>query len=166
MRLLGILSEEQIQSLNFSALASFWQSELGQDLSKQGPQVNREMPFTARFTRTELVNLKIPIDDSLEDSEYVTVQGIVDLVIVFEEAIWIVDFKTDQLVTEEAMNERAQAYRPQLELYRSALSRLFQKPVQKGSPLLPQQPTSCRGFVLVRLLSGLLREDPALLLFR
>jgi ATP-dependent helicase/nuclease subunit A len=49
-------------------------------------------------------------------------------VVLLEDQIWLVDFKTDA-VPAGLLNERVGVYRPQLALYSQALSRIYRRPV-------------------------------------
>ena len=55
-------------------------------------------------------------------------QGVADVCFETAEGLVIADFKTDRLAAGEAL-QRAQRYRPQLEAYSRALSRVLEKPV-------------------------------------
>jgi len=62
--------------------------------------------------------------------EFVVVQGIADLVVLLDEEIWLLDFKTDDVKGTE-LQARAQEYEPQLRLYALALERIYQRPVTR-----------------------------------
>ena len=47
-----------------------------------------------------------------------------------EDGLTVIDFKTDR-VTAESAAQRAETYRGQLETYRMALERIFQRPVKE-----------------------------------
>ncbi|MFM2082650.1 MAG: helicase-exonuclease AddAB subunit AddA, partial [Verrucomicrobiota bacterium] len=128
----GILSTEEFATLDFGALADFWQSEFGQRVRRAPAQnVHRELPFTARMTATDLRELDLlPANSELPDDEFVTVQGAVDLAVIFPgKEIWLVDFKTDA-VDEAALDARTEKYRQQLLLYARALARIYRAPVR------------------------------------
>ena len=55
------------------------------------------------------------------------VEGVIDVVFEESDTISVVDFKTD-MVTEDALKERAEAYRNQMETYRAAVARACGKP--------------------------------------
>ena len=57
-------------------------------------------------------------------------QGVVDCAILEEDGITVLDFKTDR-VTKETVTSTANRYRPQLETYAEALSRIYEKNVKK-----------------------------------
>ena len=56
------------------------------------------------------------------------VQGIADLVVILENEIWLLDFKTDQIEQSE-LPDKVKTYAPQLKLYAKALARIYRKPV-------------------------------------
>ena len=58
-------------------------------------------------------------------------QGVADLAVISPEEIWLLDFKTDQ-VDKKDLNARVAAYRPQIELYALALSRIYRRPVTQS----------------------------------
>ncbi len=74
-----------------------------------------------------IIGAKTP--PGLED-EFVVVQGVADLVVLLPGEIWLVDFKTDEIKSEE-LTERRRLYEPQLKLYAAALSRIYSRPVDK-----------------------------------
>ena len=55
-------------------------------------------------------------------------QGVADVCFETAEGLVVADFKTDRIAPGEAP-QRAQRYRPQLEAYSRALSRVLEKPV-------------------------------------
>ncbi len=61
--------------------------------------------------------------------DHVLVRGIVDGILSVADGIDIVDFKTDA-VDPEAVAARAERYRPQMDLYARAMSRLWRRPVR------------------------------------
>ncbi|MFM2082332.1 MAG: hypothetical protein RL380_1023, partial [Verrucomicrobiota bacterium] len=127
-----MMTSEELAVLDFAALADFWQSEFGQRVRKQSPElIHRELPFTARMKTADLRELDLlPANSTLTDDEFVTVQGAVDLAVIFPgQEIWLLDFKTDDL-DETQLEARAEKYRQQLLLYARALARIYQVPVR------------------------------------
>jgi ATP-dependent helicase/nuclease subunit A len=121
-----ILSPEQAEALDFNAIAAFWTSPAGQKILSASADVHREIPFSARFTRDDLV--KVELATSLPEGEFVVVQGTIDLAVIRSDEMWILDFKTDAL-KESDVTFALNNYAPQLRLYASALSRIYQRPV-------------------------------------
>lgn len=125
-----VLSAAQADSLDFDGLTRFWQSETGAQLQAHAAAVRRELPFTARFEAGALAELGLTEFSAVGPGEFVIVQGVIDLAVVLPEEIWILDFKTDHFpVTQLA--EKTNLYRPQLELYAQAISRIHSRPVTR-----------------------------------
>jgi len=127
----GLISAEQIAALDFSGLAKFWRSGIGQRIRNQARNVKRELAFTARFGVVELQALICAATEfniSFASDEFVVVQGVADLVVLLPEEIWLVDFKTD-LVTPAELAAKTRNYEPQLKLYAFALARIYGRSV-------------------------------------
>ena len=62
--------------------------------------------------------------------EFVIVQGVIDLLVVTPEEIWVLDFKTDHFAEQE-LEAKARLYRPQLSLYAQAIARIYGRPVTR-----------------------------------
>ena len=58
-------------------------------------------------------------------------QGVVDCAIVEPAGITVLDFKTDR-VTPETLEETAERYKDQVEIYKEALERIYNKKVTKA----------------------------------
>ena len=128
MREAGVLSGEEVAALNFEGLLSFWMSELGRRIRAHPEEVQREMPFTARFTPAALAELHLSAPAASLAGEFVVIQGYIDLAVVRPDQIWLLDFKTDA-VTEQSLAEKLEKYASQLNLYGRALEQIFARPV-------------------------------------
>lgn len=124
----GFLSAAEAAALDLKALERFWQSELGRAIRMNTPAVQRELPFTARFSPADLKVAGLPVNPGLPPDEFVVVQGVIDLAVVLPGEIWLVDFKTDQ-ITGGKVEEKVELYSPQLKLYSMALERIYRRPV-------------------------------------
>ena len=116
----GFITRQQADLVPCERLASFFTSPLGQRL-RSGKNVLREFKFSI-------------LDDAEAygpglEGEKVLLQGVVDCALIEEDGITILDFKTD-FVTEETVGAAAERYRPQVESYAGAMSRIYQKPVK------------------------------------
>jgi ATP-dependent helicase/nuclease subunit A len=118
----GSLTETEAAHLDPDALAHFWSSQLGQRI-RSAQDVRRELPFTARFDCSELTTLGLATGE-VPAGEFIVIQGVADLAVLLKNEIWLVDFKTDD-VSGQAVNERAEQYRPQLAAYAAALERIY-----------------------------------------
>ncbi len=122
------LTGQQVALLDLPGVARFWESPIGIRIRNHPPRVLRELPFTARFSTEELARLLRQPPEASLDGEFVVIQGVADLVVLLEDQIWLVDFKTDA-VPIGLLDERVAFYRPQLALYSQALSRIYRRPV-------------------------------------
>ena len=139
----NLLSPEQCACLDLDTLAAFWRSEPGCQLLDQAPALRRELAFTARLDAAELARMGAAAFAEAGAGEFVVVQGVVDLAAMLPGEIWLLDFKTDHFPAAE-LSERIKLYRPQIELYAAALSRIYQRPVtRRWLHFLAHRHTAC-----------------------
>ncbi|MBQ3069583.1 MAG: PD-(D/E)XK nuclease family protein, partial [Clostridia bacterium] len=91
------------------------------------PLLLREFPFAIERPVTDFASADTLPPDAR--TETVLVQGIVDAVFEENGELVIVDYKTDRVKTADELVLR---YRPQLEVYKAALSRALQRPVARS----------------------------------
>ena len=120
---LGILHPQYGALVNVKQIADFFQTDIGIQL-RTHHEVLREFKFSV-------------LEDSnrhFEDvaDEQILLQGVVDCALLDDDGIIVLDFKTDR-VTEASVATVAEGYRPQVEAYAQALSRIFQKPIKAAS---------------------------------
>jgi len=124
----GDFSPEAAVVLDLEGIARFWSGAVGQGILARRSGVLREVPFTARFSPTELAVLGGVSMAGNGADEFVVVQGVADLLVVLEAELWLLDFKTDD-VGADGLEAKAALYRPQLRLYAAALSGIYGRPV-------------------------------------
>jgi ATP-dependent helicase/nuclease subunit A len=115
--------------LNHDGIAQFWASDVGRRFIGELPHLHRELPFTARFATNELRDLGLAAE-ALPPDEYVVVQGVADIVVILPEEIWLLDFKTDEVIR-EALADKVKFYEPQLNAYSAALGRIYRRKVTR-----------------------------------
>ncbi len=123
-----ILSADECAALDLNAVAAFWSSKPGRQIQAKVDNVRRELAFTAKFSPAELAEITGAKAEAGLENEFVVVQGVADLVVLLPEEIWLVDFKTDQVRTDE-LPEKIRLYEPQLKLYACALGKIYSRPV-------------------------------------
>ena len=116
----GFLSDDQGEIVDSFKLADFFATDIGQKLCR-GTAHLREFKFS-------ILDDGSHYGEGLED-EKVLLQGVVDCALLEDDGITILDFKTDR-ISESALVERVQVYRPQVEIYAEALSRIYELPVK------------------------------------
>ena len=121
MRAQRKLTEEQAKAADAYAIVRFLRSDLAARIRKS-KQVEREYRFS----------LLRPVRDfsSLDADDSVLLQGVVDCFFEEDGELVVVDFKTDH-VSRAQLDERAEHYRPQLEAYSMALTRVMGKKVKE-----------------------------------
>ena len=117
----GFLTSEQGELVDYGQLVRFFATNLGQRL-RTSPNVLREFKFSILEDGTAF-------DPELV-GEKVLLQGVVDCALMDQDGITVMDFKTDR-VTEDTVFGVAERYRPQVEAYANALSRIFEKNVKQ-----------------------------------
>ena len=121
MRVQRKLTDEQVEAVDVRAIVRFLQSLLAERI-RASKQVEREYRFS----------LLRPVRDFavVNSDDEVLLQGVVDCFFEEDGELVVVDFKTDR-VTSAQLEERAEHYRPQLEAYSMALSRVTGKRVKE-----------------------------------
>ena len=117
----GFLTSLQREAIDAGKLAAFWQSELGRAMCR-ARECRREFKFS----------LLVPAQDYYPglEGEEILLQGVIDAWFVGEDGLTVLDFKTDQVRPGEE-RARAEEYRPQLEAYGKALSRILGREVRR-----------------------------------
>lgn len=121
------LSSIQGTAVQIALLNNFFQSDIGKELASMEPgKAKREFPFSIMVKASDVMG-------SDASDEEVLLQGIIDLFVVEDSGIKLYDFKTDYVATKEDEEAKVATYRPQLEMYASALERIFDVPVVEKS---------------------------------
>ena len=115
------LTDEQTEAVDVPALVRFLQSSLAARI-RAGKGVEREYRFSLLRPARDFA--------AVDSDDAVLLQGVVDCFFEEDGALVVVDFKTDR-ITRAEVDERAERYRPQLEAYSLALSRVMEKPVKE-----------------------------------
>ena len=115
-----LLTREQAEAVDRQAIRRFLSSPLAARL-RRADQIEREYRFSLLQPGNDYF-------DGLDSGEEVLLQGVVDLFAVKDGTVTVVDFKTDY-VTEETLEEKVSAYRPQLSAYSAALEQILELPV-------------------------------------
>ena len=115
----GAITEATAEHIEIESIIAFFQSNLGQIALDAKNTVCREWPLT----------FALPASDFRDSSdELIVVQGIIDMLVQTPQGLAVIDFKTDNVSTEQAQ-ERAMVYRRQLELYSRAASAILKSKI-------------------------------------
>ncbi len=110
----GVISNEAARCIDADSITAFFESEPGKLAIDETNIVEREWPFTYAMEAGE--------------GEKIVVQGIIDMLVKTNDGLWIIDFKTDHVNTEQ-IQQRAENYRGQLELYGKAAETILKSKV-------------------------------------
>lgn len=105
-----------------SGIAAFFETEIGKKL-RNGAKCLREFKFS-------ILDNGIYYDPQLGD-ERILLQGVIDCAILEPDGIIILDFKTDK-VNEQTLEKTVDRYRPQVQTYAQALSRIYETQVKQS----------------------------------
>jgi len=119
----GILTGEDCLAVDEGSIEWFATTRLAAAIRRAGTAYRREFKYIA----TEPTTYFDPSVGPAADDD-VLVRGIVDGILPRREGLDIVDFKTDAVAGGEIAG-RAERYRPQVELYARAMSRIWRRPV-------------------------------------
>jgi len=116
-----LLTEAQSEAVDFSALERFLASKLAEEI-RMSRRVLREYRFTLLMDARDY-------DPAANGEDRILLQGVVDCCFEAEQGFVVVDFKTDNVWSEEEVAQRAERYRSQLETYSHALEQVLEQPV-------------------------------------
>ena len=119
----GFLSPREAQAVNLSAVERLFRSPLGKRMLAADEPL-REFRFSLLLDAGGLY--------PGAEGEELLLQGVVDCCLEEDGALVLIDYKTDNVRTEEEIAARAERYRGQLTAYRDALTRILGKPVKEG----------------------------------
>jgi len=123
-----VLDSEEALAVDPAAIAWFFgESTLGREISAAGGRFRREVVFLSSEAARD-------VDPHLarDVEETVVVRGAIDGVLLRDDGLVVVDYKTDRVAPVE-IEARAAAYEPVIRLYARAAERLFRRPVLSTS---------------------------------
>ncbi|RYL95628.1 helicase-exonuclease AddAB subunit AddA [Sporolactobacillus sp. THM7-4] len=126
-----ILTCEQENSLDYEAVSGFLKSSAGKKM-RFADKVTRECPFSLVIDADKVYPDWGHV--TAQEGEKVLVQGVIDCIIEDSEGIMLLDYKTDHLSSRfpdlaAAKKELIRRYRLQLALYRTAIEKIWKRPV-------------------------------------
>ncbi len=116
------ISEKEAEAINRESVLAFFKS-YAYGIILKANETHKEYRFISKVPACELNN-----DINADSCEYSIVQGVADCVVINDDGIVIIDYKTDS-ATDEAYYKNE--YSRQLQMYSKALSQIFKKPVLK-----------------------------------
>ncbi|MYL38599.1 helicase-exonuclease AddAB subunit AddA [Halobacillus litoralis] len=122
-----IIRREEADAVDPQAVADFFQTSVGA-VVLEAETMEREIPFSLTLPAHEVY-----AKWETETEEQVFIQGVIDVVIPYEDGWMILDYKSDQIPEqgENVTQKLADRYRTQLGLYKTALEKIWKQPVRK-----------------------------------
>ncbi|MBO4714748.1 MAG: PD-(D/E)XK nuclease family protein, partial [Verrucomicrobia bacterium] len=125
----GLLTEEVASSISAEEISRFWQTDLAKDILRKWEYVQREVSFSIRLTAEQFTSMGI--ESGIEGTdETLVIQGVIDLMMIDENEIWLLDYKSDQ-ITADNIQSKIKSYLPQVRLYTYALESIYKLPVTR-----------------------------------
>jgi len=122
----GAMTEAVAEHIETESIITFFESELGRMALNVENVVWCEWPFTFALPASEFTDSSDKRQATSD--ELIVVQGIIDMLVQSPQGLAVIDFKTDNVNTEQAQ-ERAMVYREQLELYSRAASAILKSKI-------------------------------------
>lgn len=124
-----ILTKEEATVIDTEAIVTFFTTDIGSALIS-AQEVYREVPFSLSLPASQVYSTW-----ESETDEQVLVQGVIDCVIPSDYGWMIIDYKTDTIdkeVTDKVVEQLADRYNLQVNLYREALEKIWHQPVNEA----------------------------------
>jgi ATP-dependent helicase/nuclease subunit A len=118
------ISTSVVGQIDTEAILTFFHSELGQMVFAPQNTVLREWSFTFALPASQWKDSCAGRNTQYAIRDTIIMQGIIDMLIRTPQGLVIIDFKTDN-VTSSQVNQRAELYRRQLDLYSRAASAIL-----------------------------------------
>ncbi|MCD4831714.1 MAG: helicase-exonuclease AddAB subunit AddA [Anaerohalosphaeraceae bacterium] len=119
----GAILSDVAGEIDSALVEKFFASETGSMVCDSANKVHREWPFTVGIGASHIFP-----DKKVADDEKIIVQGIIDMLIETSDGLVIVDFKTDRVSGNSAM-QRAENYKSQMSYYCRAASEILNQKI-------------------------------------
>jgi len=120
----GKIPPEVAGQVDFDSIMQFFQSDLGRLAVEYKDHILREWPFTFAYSDPAL--------GEHSDSEFVIIQGIIDMIIKTPAGLIVIDFKTDAVTADfSAQHAAGRKYYEQMRHYASAASQILKRKVKE-----------------------------------
>ncbi|WP_088825500.1 helicase-exonuclease AddAB subunit AddA [Listeria goaensis] len=125
------LTETESRAIRKQQILSFFQTALGKKMVEGVDQLAKEVPFVYQLPANR-------VSEGADDADTILIQGVVDCMLIEDDGIILIDFKTDRTEGKYASREQMEKtmhsrYHTQLELYREAVQAITGLPVKQAS---------------------------------
>jgi ATP-dependent helicase/nuclease subunit A len=122
---IGKLTQAELKAIDTSQLSGFFASEFYQNVVCKARAVYREVKFSVNLRPDQIFKMTADFRDF---GELINVYGKVDCILEFENESFLLDFKSNRILSPNVLAER---YKKQLYLYKLALTAVREKPLTK-----------------------------------
>lgn len=112
----GVFTDKEAECVDCRLISEFFKSDLGRKMLSSG-DVKRELPFEINIDASEIYK-------DYSGDEKILMQGIIDCLFVYENALYLLDYKTDVIYSDIAKTVK-QRYGLQIEYYKKAARILY-----------------------------------------
>ena len=120
----GKIPPKAAEQIGFDSIMQFFQSDLGRLVVEHKDHILREWPFTFAYSDPAL--------GEHSDSEFVIIQGIIDMIIRTPTGLIIIDFKSDDVTADfAAQHAESRKYYEQMNHYAAAASQILKQKVKE-----------------------------------
>ncbi|HHY34307.1 MAG TPA: helicase-exonuclease AddAB subunit AddA [Firmicutes bacterium] len=127
----GVLTADEASLIDRVMVLDFLRSPVGRFLREHRDKVKREVPFTLRLPADLFSKSPANSVGGFDGSDYVVVQGTIDALVMGDEGIEIIDYKTDR-VSREDTGALVERYTSQVSWYAFAAETILQRPVSRA----------------------------------
>ncbi len=125
------LTEAERKAIRKQQILAFFETALGKKMVEGVDQLAKEVPFVYQLPAKR-------VSEGADDADTILIQGVVDCMLVEEDGIVLIDFKTDRTKGKYASKDQLEKtmrsrYHTQLELYREAVQAITGLPVKQAS---------------------------------
>lgn len=118
-----LLLPEVAEKIDVKQIIDFFKTSLGQELLTNNERVHREEPFAMLLPADQIFTRYDQTNDEI------LIHGIVDGYIEYDDHLVLYDFKTDYVGSQKNVKNIVERYIGQLRLYKDALEKSLEKPV-------------------------------------
>ncbi|SAM74223.1 ATP-dependent helicase/nuclease subunit A [Enterococcus faecium] len=116
------LTKEIAEKISIDSIMNFFGSDIGKFVIQHSDRLHREEPFAMLLPANQLFN-------DYQNQDEILIHGIIDGYLEFEDKLFMYDLKTDYF-TAGREQQLVNRYRGQINLYKNALEKAKQKPVE------------------------------------
>jgi len=116
-----LLTEKEANVVEKDKIVQFFNTDVGQRM-KTSSTIKREVPFVIKKQANEIIG-------SLDKSDIILIQGIIDCYFYEGDEVVIIDYKTDD-ITQIGLDKIKEKYKPQIMSYKEAVEKITNKKVK------------------------------------